>query len=218
MLGRDDILERYRRLRGLCVEHHGAAIKHLSRAAVREQAKRLGLIDGRVLLADNHEQFSLIFDLALYQQRPGRSRAIERYARAARPDAGSDAALVLAAMCRARFGLWRVVGRHDVCGIVASDLLDDSGDGEQVWVVDESLEASATPGTCLASRLCRFEPFAMFAGATTPISRSSVEAALLDLAAYRHASLHDLADDPKLPPAIYRAAIESGMFDDTAGT
>lgn len=89
--------------------------------------------------------FPPIFDLALYQQRPGRSRAIERYARAARPNAGSDGALVLQAMCRARFGLWRVVGQHHVCGIVVSDLLDDSGDGEQVWVVDEIARSDRHP-------------------------------------------------------------------------
>jgi len=76
MLSRGDILDRYRRLRTLCVEHHGAAIV--------EQAKRLGLADGRVLLTDSHDELSLIFDLALYQRRPGRSRAIDRYAKGAR--------------------------------------------------------------------------------------------------------------------------------------
>lgn len=216
MLRRGEILERYRRLRALCVEHHGAAINHLARAAIVEQAKRLGLADGRVLLTDSHEELSLIFDLALYQRRPGRSRAIDRYAKGTRPAAGSEAALVLDAMCRARFGLWRVAGQHDVCGIIVSHVLDERDDAEQTWIVDEGLEATAAPGTCLAARLCRVEPFSLFAGATVPVSPTAVETALLALPARRYMPRKDLADDPKLPAAIYRTALQNGVFDNTA--
>jgi hypothetical protein len=79
---RDQILERYRHLREISTGHHSGALKFLPRQALLEHAKRLGLAIGGMLVAESEAEMTLVFDLALYTAKEGRSRALDRYARA----------------------------------------------------------------------------------------------------------------------------------------
>ena len=88
------------------------------------------------------------------------SRAIDRYARAARLAPKSDELLVLEAMQRARFSIISIVHRHPVAGLIAKDLFR----GGEVWLVDEGLESSLPDGAALATRHFTTEGFAMTAG------------------------------------------------------
>jgi len=56
----------------------------------------------------------LVFDLLIHTAPKDRSRAIDRYARAARLAPETDEALVLEAMRRARFSIISSVRRHTV--------------------------------------------------------------------------------------------------------
>jgi len=64
-MNREEILDRYRRLRAISTHHHSAALKFLSGPALLAHAKHLGLAVGRTLLADSEEEMILTFDLAL---------------------------------------------------------------------------------------------------------------------------------------------------------
>src|ERR671938_214945 len=154
---REEVLDRYRHLRAISTHHHSAALEFVSRQAILEQARRLGLAEGRMLLAESTEEMTLVFDLALYTAREGRSRALDRYARAAQLPPGSDEALVLEAMRHARFLVYRIERRHETAGLVVTDVLRES----QEWLVDERLEASAPEGMAFAGRLCKPAGFAM---------------------------------------------------------
>jgi hypothetical protein len=63
-----------------------------------ERARRLGLTAGHVLIADSTEELTLVFDLAIYTAMEGRTRAIDRYVKAAKLPAGSDEMRMLEAM------------------------------------------------------------------------------------------------------------------------
>jgi hypothetical protein len=108
-----------------------------------------------MLVADSEEEMTLAFDLALYTAKDGRSRALDRYARAARPSPASDEARMLDAMRRARFSIWRIERRHETAGLIVADVLREA----EVWLVDEKLEASAPPGMAFAGRVCEPEKF-----------------------------------------------------------
>ena len=73
---RDQILERYRHLRAISTGHHSGALKFLSRQALLEHAKRLGLATGGMLVAESEAEMTLVFDLALYTAKERRSRAL----------------------------------------------------------------------------------------------------------------------------------------------
>src|SRR3954447_7778589 len=147
-MSRDEILARYRHLRAISTRHHTEALRFLSRPALLEQARQLGLTAGEMLVAESMDEFTLVVDLAIHTSRPGRSRAIDRYAGAARLRPGSDEAPVLEATRRARFSVWRVERRHGVAGLVVQDLLRQ----DEAWLVDEALGRGAARGRGAGAR------------------------------------------------------------------
>jgi hypothetical protein len=95
MMQREDVLRRYRQLRAIGTHHHSAALKLM----------------GRTLVANTEEEMTLVFDLAIYTAKEGRSRAIDRYAKVAQLPPDSDERSMLEAMRHAQFSIWRVAGR-----------------------------------------------------------------------------------------------------------
>jgi hypothetical protein len=211
---REDVLRRYRHLRAIGMHHHSAALKCLARPAIVEHARRLGLMAGQTLIANSEEELTLVFDLAIYTAREGRSRPIDRYAKAAQLSPDSDEIVMLEAMCRARFSIWRIDRRHDACGLVVSDLLRQA----EAWLIDEGLEVSGTAGMCFASRLCDVDQFAITSGVIVPVDRSMLEDVLTDVLACRHADPKRVGDDPRFASAIYRAALDGGIMEDVVFT
>ena len=166
-VSREEILTRYRHLRAMATRHHSEALKFLSRSALLEQARHLGLTVGKTLVAESLDEMTLAFDLAIHTARPGHSQAIDRYARAAQLQPGSDEFVVLEAMRQARFSVWRVERRHEVAGLIVQDLLRQ----DEAWLVDEALEQSAPEGMAMALRLCMPNAFAMTSGIIVPVDR-----------------------------------------------
>ena len=209
---REKVLERYRQLRAISTRHHSAALEYLSRQAILEHAKRLGLAAGRMLVADSEEEMTLVFDLALYTAKDNRSRALDRYARAASLAPGSDEGRVLEAMRHARFSVWRIHHRHETAGLIVTDVLREV----EAWVVDENLEASAPEGLSFAGRVCEPDRFAMTCGVIVPVDRELMEEAALDTLAWRRGDPEHVAQDPRFATAIYRAAIDIGIVNSVA--
>jgi hypothetical protein len=207
---REAVLRRYRHLRAIGMHHHHAALKFLAQPAIAEYARRLGMMAGQTLIADNEEELALVFDLAIYTAREGRSRAIDRHAKTVRLSPDSDEIVMLEAMCRARFSIWRIDRRHDTCGLVVNDLLRQA----DAWLVDEGLEASGMTGMCFASRLCDADRFAITSGVVIPVGRSMLEDVLTDGLACRHADPVQVGDDPRFASAIYRVALDGGIMED----
>lgn len=94
-LSRVELLARYRRFREIGKQHHSAMLKFLAKDAVISQARRLGLAQGKTLVLDSMDDLNLVFDLLIYTAPKDRSRAIDRYARAAQLAPEADEALVL---------------------------------------------------------------------------------------------------------------------------
>ena len=209
VMTREEVLGRYRHLREVGKRHHSAALQFLARTAILEHAKRLGLAAGRTIIADSDEELTLVFDLAIHTAKEGRTRAIDRYAKAARLASGTDESLTLDAMRNARFSIWRVERRHDTAGLIVTDALRQT----DAWLIDEGLEASVEDGFCFASRLYDIDSFAVTCGVVVPIDRDIIEDALGDPVICRHPDLEPLGDDPRFAAAIYRAAIEDGAME-----
>ena len=208
-MSRDEILARYRHLRAISTRHHTGALRFLSRSALLEQARQLGLTTGEMLVAESMDEFTLVVDLAIHATRPGRSRAIDRYAGAAQLQPGSDEALVLEAMRRARFSLWRVERRHEVVGLVVQDLLRE----DEAWLVDEAMERSAPEGMAAAMRLCTPDAFAMTCGVIVPVDRGLLEEVLAEVLPRVRGSPDRVANDRRFATAVYRTAVARGLME-----
>jgi hypothetical protein len=207
---REDVLTRYRRLREISKRLHHDVMKLISGDALMQQARRLGLAQGRTLILDDMDEMSYVFDLAIHTAHPGRSRAIDRYARSSRFAAGSDEALVLEAMRTARFAVLVIDRRHETAGLVATDLLR----GTKVWLVDIGLESSLPDEAVLATRLYTPEGFSMTAGVNVPIDLGLLADIHHQLP--RHLGeeeMSTLIDDRRFAEAIYRVALADGIMD-----
>ena len=207
-MSRDEVLARYRHLRAISTRHHTEAMRFFSRPALLEQARHLGLTAGKTLAAESVDELTLAFDLAIHTARPGHSRAIDRYAGGAAFRPGSDEALVLEAMCQARFSVWRVERRREPAGLVVQDLLRR----DEVWLVDEALERSAPEGMAAAMRLCTPDAFAMTCGVIVPVDRELLEEVLAEVLPRVRSAPDHVANDRRFATAIYRTAVAAGLM------
>jgi hypothetical protein len=215
---RADVLTRYRHLREVSKRHNDKILKLLSGDAVLRHARRLGLAFGREIVLDSPDELNYAFDLAIHTAPPGRSRAIDRYARTAEFPRGSDEGLVLGAMRNARFALIHIERRHEVAGLVVTDLLRR----KELWLVDEGMERSFSNLELVATRLYTPESFAMTAGVLVPFDMEFLEDVFCEVPQLGGKRLEEAADDRRLAEAIYRIAIESGVteivrYQDPAG-
>jgi hypothetical protein len=209
MSNRSQVRARYRQLREISKQHNSAVMKFLSDDAIVSLGRRLGMAHGKTLIADSEDELHLVFDLAIHTALKDRSRAIDRYAAAAQLVPESDESLVLEAMRRARFSIIRLVRRHPVAGLIVKDVFRN----DDIWLVDEGLEASFAEGVGLAARLFMPESFAMTAGVIVPASRESIAAALDDTPLLKRKSDREMVDDRRFAEAIYRGALENGLTD-----
>jgi hypothetical protein len=206
---RAEVLTRYRHLREISRQHHSTALHFLSKDTIISQARRLGLAQGKTLVLDSMDDLNLAFDLAIHTAPKERSRAIDRYARAARLAPESDESLVLKAMRRARFSIVTLVRRHPVAGLIVKDLFRRV----EVWLVDEGLESSLSDGAVLATRLYTPEDFAMTAGVLVPLDLELMEDAIADTPQLLRKGYEEVIDDRRFAEAIYRVALASGLME-----
>jgi hypothetical protein len=207
---RGEVIARYRQLREISKRHHHEILKHISGATILHQAHRLGLARGKTVILDDMEEMDFVFDLAIHTAPPGRSRAIDRYAKSARLAAPSDEALVLEAMRAARFSILAIERRHETAGLIATDLFRRA----TVWLVDLGLESSMPDGEMIATRLYTPDRFAMTAGVIVPFDPAMIE----DLHAELPRKLGEnevtaVIDDRRFAEAIYRVALAGGIMD-----
>ena len=212
---RSEILARYRRLRQISKEQHEAVLDIIAPSVLLDWARRLDLTEGKAIVLENDNEMTLPEDLAIYLPRPGRSHPLERYGRVARFAPGSDEAIVLAAMRRARFSLWRVERRHPTTGLILRDLLR----GEETCLVDEAMEKNAPPGVEMAARLLQPESFAMTARIIVPLLPDLMtlpevmEEVFTRAPALRRLRGAALAGNPRFAIGFYRAAVATGAMD-----
>jgi hypothetical protein len=208
-LGRAELLARYRHLREIGRQHHSQLVHLLSKHAVMSQARRLGLIQGNRLVLGSADDLTLVFDLLIYTAPKDRSRAIDRYAKAAPPLPGTDATAVLRAMQQAQFAIITRTGRHPVAGLIVKDLFR----GGEHWLLDEALESSLPDDMALATRLYTLDGYVVTAGVIVPVDMELVEDALADTPLLLRKMPMQTIDDRRFAEAIYRTAIESGVME-----
>jgi hypothetical protein len=205
---RNEVLARYRHLREISKQHFFTIMKLISRDAILRHARGLGLAIGKTLVLDRMEELSLAYDLAIYTAPGDRSRAVDRYARSARFEAGSDEALMLDAMCNARFSVVSVRRRHPVAGLIVKDLFRDI----DLWLVDQGLEMSLPAGTAFATRYFAPDRFVMTSGVGVPFDDDLLEAVVDSTPVLLRKSPAEAIEDRRFAEAVYRAAIADRLM------
>jgi|SRR5580658_1017099 hypothetical protein len=209
---RDGVVARYRPIRRAIRQHLDGAVKYSSGRAIKDAARRINLLANGTIAAESFSEMTLAFDLVVFGGKPDRSRAIDRYARASHAPAGSVEATVLAAMQATTFHIIQVKTRHNIAGIVVDDVFRQ----KELWLMDEGFEATLTNGLVLATRLIYLDPFYSTAGVSVPLEKDILRDALFSLAVRGREFGPETLDDPRLPEAIYAAAVRSGAMSSIA--
>jgi hypothetical protein len=206
----DDILARYLRLREISKTLHEEVLKSISGDALLNQARRLGLAQGRTLVLDAMDEMYYVYDLAIYTAPADRSRAIDRYAKSARFEAQSDERLMLEAMRASQFAILLIEQRHDTVGLIATDILRNS----KVWLLDVGLESSMDDGELIATRLLTPGPFSMTAGVNVPFEIEMLEPVCMLLPQrIGNSKLSRIAEDRRFAEAVYKVGLADGVMD-----
>jgi len=206
---REEVLARYFRLREIGKLHHNDVVKFLTKDAIVHHARRLGLLQGKTFVLDSMDELTLAADLAIHTAPPDRSRAIDRYARAANLARGSEYAAVLEAMRNARFAVVKVLQRHPSVGLIVTDLAREI----ELWLVDVSLEASLPDGAAFATRYCTPDAFAMTVGVGIPVDRDALGRAIDAVPQLGRKPMAEAVQDRRFAEAVYRGAIADGAME-----
>ena len=70
---RHEVLARYRHLREISKQHHSGAMNFLSKDAILQHGRRIGLANGRTFILDSMDELTLAYDLAIHTAPIGRS-------------------------------------------------------------------------------------------------------------------------------------------------
>lgn len=206
----DNLLARYLRLREISKKLHQEVLKCISGDALLNQARRLGLAQGRTLVLDAMDEMYYVYDLAIYTAPADRSRAIDRYAKSARFEAQSDEQLMLEAMRASQFAILLIEQRHNTIGLIATDILRNS----KVWLLDVGLESSMDDGELIATRLLTPGPFSMTAGVNVPFEIEMLKPVSMLLPQRTgNRKLSQIAEDRRFAEAVYKVGLAGGAMD-----
>ena len=198
---RAEAIVRYRHLRAVSKQHLNAAMDFVARPTMMEHARKLGVAFANTIILDNMDDFAYINDLALFTSKPGRSRAIDRYARSIHPAPNGDEALMLYAAQTARFVVCSVEARHKTAGL---NVLDVAGQ-QTLRLMDEGLEATMPVGQLFASRLQPVDDFVMTTGAAVPLNSPTLQHVLANLPYQKIKSASMVIEDYRFAIAVFRA-------------
>jgi hypothetical protein len=210
---RNEVLARYRHLREISKQHHHAIMKLVPGEAMLRRARGLGLTVGKkTIVLDRMDDLNFVYDLSIYTAPANRVRAVDHYARSARLAPGSDEALMLEAMCNARFSVLSVQRRHPVAGLIVTDRFRDI----DLWLIDEGLEISMRAGEMFATRYFAPDRFVMTAGVLVPFADDMLADVVDSAPQLLRKSPEKVIEDRRFAEAVYRIALADGVMESVA--
>jgi hypothetical protein len=208
---RAEVIARYRQVREISQRISNGLRKLVPRSAIMREARKLDLTFGRTLLLDSMDQMAFLYDLAIHTAPPDRTRAIDRYARRARFEPGSNEARVFAAMRNARFTACMVKRRHEIAGLVMGDVLRRT----EFWLVDEGLESTLADGDTLVTRVFAPDAFSVTCGVMMPVDLGIMTSVFYEVVPrLNHHTIEQICQDRRFAETIYRTAMADGVMDE----
>ena len=197
---KDELLTRYRAIRRLIGQWQAVALDTVPTSAVREQAKRLGLlVEGMSIVASATER-NLVVDLAIHTAKEGRSRAIDRIAKRATEGEDMLASQVLDGLRAARFTGLLVGEPHEAAGVWVEDVYRRT----RLWLLDEMLAQTAPPGILMAGRFAPMGEFWVGCSAAVQIDETTIEAIRRRGFGVRARDLDAVLSDRRFAEAIFQ--------------
>ena len=161
-------LDKYKQLRMIQRDIHGALFKRLTKQAVKRCAQKLGFWKKGSLVFESNPGVDIFSDYCLYDDRPGGKNVIERYLAISESELNDKPMEkeILEAMVKARYSIYRIVHVYPGKGIDVQDLLRR---GDIFFVYDLAMSQSGRVNYLLAGRVVCPQDICMFTGAAMPL-------------------------------------------------
>jgi hypothetical protein len=163
--GHREIISRYKHLRTVGIEVNNKLVSRLSKEALQEGARKLGMLRRGMFVFDSEDETSVLMDYCLHDVRSEGRNAIEHYLIDSPPELESDEMACLRAKQHSIYSLFMVESVERGFGVRVRDLLSN----EVHFVVDIGLGSTCRPDLVFASRLLRHDNFTMTGGAALPV-------------------------------------------------
>lgn len=163
---RDEIISRYQRLRQVGRSLNDQLVNLISKDAVHEGGRSLGILRGETLAFHTEAEAFVLMEYCIYNVRRNGRNAIEQFLIDSPPDPESDEMACLRAMQHAIYSVFVVESVDRGLGVIVRNLKSQ----EVFLVVDLGFGQTAKPGLVFASRLLHQDGFSMTSGATLPIA------------------------------------------------
>ncbi|MBI3840331.1 MAG: hypothetical protein HY288_20610 [Planctomycetia bacterium] len=197
-----DTFAHYQRLRPIRFRLNNELVRRLSRDALNQGAKKIGILRGGTFVFENEDETSVLMDYCIYDvYRKGRN-AVEQYLCDVPPDPDSDEVACLRAMQQATYALVAVLRVESGVGCHVRNLFTE----ETRLLVDIGLSETAQPGMVIATRLLDFGDFVATGGAALPLGILDKD----ELDAWQRKIRAGANDDRSDPAPLIRACLQRG--------
>ena len=197
-----EIVALYQRLRPVRLRLNNELVGRLSRDALDEGGKKLGILRRGTFVFDNEDESSVLMDYCIHDVYRSGSNAIDQYLEDNSPDPESDEVAYLQAMRHAKYALVLVTRIEPGVGCHIQNLFKD----ETRLLVDMGFSETARPGVLLATRLLDFGAFVTTTGAALPLGVLSSD----ESEAWQRKLSTGVYDGREDPAPLIRGCLEQG--------
>jgi len=205
------LLARYQRIRQVGLHLNQLLVKRLTRQALEEGARALGILRKGVMVFQSEDMTSVLMDYCIHDVRRQGRTVVEEMLAEGKYSPGTDETLYLEALRQAKYGIFLVERTVPGVGVDVLDVIR----GNRLRIVDVNFSRSSASGLALATRICTPGEFTMTTGATLPIGLLTPKAQaeyVKEIAEAPGPGLDEMSPDKrsKAIAEIIRSAIRSG--------
>jgi hypothetical protein len=215
---KEELLDRYGQLRKAGIALNTKLARQVPKAAVPECGKKLGLFKAGTLIFNNDDEVGILYDYCFHHYRRAGKNVIERYLEQFPPAPDSVETILLQAMLKSRYSVFRVEEINPHMGAALRDLITD----ETLNLMDIGLSETGSPGIILVGRILPLEDFHISSGTLIPLAELVCEQSITPII---RKFLHDGApkSHPLFSPAqeatftaqLIRVSLHAGGEDNT---
>jgi hypothetical protein len=164
------LVKRYTELRNLGRNLNTEIVKSLSKRAMMEGGRRLGVARGNRFVLDTEDEIAVVMDYCIHDLRHDRQNALDRFLVSPREELSPEQSGYLISLAKSFYSLFEIRDAEADVGLNAFDLVQ----GENYFIYDVGFSNTARPGSVFATRIFTHDGITMTTGAALPVPEMKV--------------------------------------------
>ena len=205
-----DEVKRYKIMRSSWIGLNEKLVKQLTRQAIQECGKKLGVYKQGNLILDHEDEISVLMDYIIFHYRRNNVNAVSRYLALSHHENGSLEMSMLQSMLESFFSIFVVLAVCSGKGVIVGDIISDN----ELFITDIGFGHSAKPNMMFAANVFPFDKFYMTSGAVLPIPGSLFKEKIDSIIDKFYKDDNELTPNQEAAFAaqVIRAALQDGVI------